>query len=93
MKRYRIISNGNQYRVQRREKLGPLDFWRTERFYEVRKAYPKVVKHSVEFDTMEAAEAYVAEALRQTKPPPEKRRGRWRVVGKYSDKAAPGAAH
>jgi len=86
MKRYRITTNGENFRVQHRVKFGPLDFWRTDYFYEVTESYPKVVKRRVEFPTLEEAERYVAARLKETTPHQPKKSGRWKVVRKYSDK-------
>lgn len=94
MKRYRILSDGERYRVQRHVRWGPINYWSTERFYEVREAYPKVVSHRVEFDDKDEAEAYVRERLKEEKPtkrwwPFAVPKG-WRVVEKYSDSDAGG---
>ena len=86
MKKFRIISNGDKYRVQHRVKLGPLDFWRTDRFYEINASYPKTQQSPVEFEEVEKAEQYIRDQLAKTKPFRKKEPGRWKVVRKYSDK-------
>jgi len=91
MKKYRIVTNGENFRVQHRVKLGPLDFWRTDHYYEVKESYPKVIKRPVEFRAFDEAEDYVETQLAQIEPkrPKEKR---WQTVRKYSDKLSPTGA-
>lgn len=84
MKRYRITTDGDQFRVQHRVKFGPLDFWRDDTFYEVTDNYPKVIKHSVKFSDFPEAEKYVFEQLKEVEPR-QKKSKRWKVVQKYSD--------
>lgn len=89
MKRYRILSDGSRFRVQRHVRWGPVNYWKNERYYEVREAYPKVVAHRVEFDGLPEARAYVRERMEEEKParrwwPFAVPRG-WRVVEKFSD--------
>ena len=87
MKRYRILSDGRRYRVQRKVACGPVSFWRNDRVFEVSENYPKVHPKPVEFDQIEEADAYVRERLAEEGP--RQRRGLfaipkgWRVVAKY----------
>ncbi|MDP0490747.1 MAG: hypothetical protein Q7Q71_06840 [Verrucomicrobiota bacterium JB023] len=92
MKRYRIISNDEKYRVQKHVRFGPINYWKTEKFYEVTETYPKVVAHKVEFDYLAAAEDYVRKQLKEEKPlkrmwPFAVPKG-WKVVEKFSDSQA-----
>lgn len=90
MKRYRIISDGQKYRVQHRIKLFIFDFWRTDTFNEVSDNYPKVIRHPVEFESLEEAEDYVFDQLRQLDPKEERKKEKaWKTVRKYSDKHIP----
>ena len=80
MKKYRIITNGKIYRVQRRFNLGILHFWHNDHYYEINDTYPKVIKHTVEFGTKKEAAEYVKQCLDQ-----EQNEKTWKVVKKFSD--------
>ncbi|MGE9270113.1 MAG: hypothetical protein ACQKBU_04855, partial [Verrucomicrobiales bacterium] len=89
MKRYRILTDSERYRVQRHVRFGPINYWQTEKYYEVKESYPKVVAHRVEFDKLEEARDYVNERLKEEKPtrrwwPFAIPKG-WQVVEKFSD--------
>lgn len=89
MNRYRILTDGARYRVQQHVRLGPINYWHDEKFYEVRESYPKVVAHRVEFGDLAEARDFVRERLSEERP--HRRRWPfaipkgWRVIEKFSD--------
>ena len=82
MKRYRILTDGDRFRVQRHLCFGPFRIWRYAKFIEINDSYPKVVRRVVEFDDFQEADAYVQQKLKTETP----KRRRWRPVQKYEER-------
>lgn len=81
MNRYRILTNGAKYRVQRRFRFGPINYWRNEYFFVINDSYPKVVKEVLEFENIKDAESFIATCMAAE----GSSTGDWWVVKKYSD--------
>jgi hypothetical protein len=79
MKKFRIVSNGKVFRVQRRVKLWFMRYWSDDKYYEVNDTYPKLITHKVEFPTFEEADAYVKSRIQDVNE-----HKKWRVVKKFN---------
>jgi hypothetical protein len=80
MKKYRIITDGEVFRVQRKINWGVIHYWRNDYRLEINDTYPKVIKHLVEFSEKDEAIDYIKRCREH-----EKHKHVWRVVEKFEE--------
>ena len=68
MKRYRILTDGDKYLIQKRVCFGPINYWKIDRWIEVNDSYPKVIYHKAQFVNIADAERYLSAKLKRDQP-------------------------